>query len=67
MSRFLPKFNDLQLEKLSEISANLGLVFFASLVMPIFLAKVLDIFALLMGLVSSLAFWILSLMLLKRG
>lgn len=59
--------NDSQFDRLSEISGNLGLVFFASMVVP-FLTRGEKIDTLLtaVGLMLSVAFWAISILLLKK-
>ncbi len=54
-----PRFNEKQIEKLSDLSSDVGLVALASVVLP----AVFDKFnpaVLLLGSIATLAFWALS-------
>lgn len=63
----IPKLNDTQLDRLSEILANIGLVFFASLVVPVFGQDVNTIF-MWVGLALSFGSWLVSLFVIRgRG
>lgn len=53
MKLFVIKFNQHQLDRFSEFVANLGLVFFASMVVPIFLGPTVDAFMILTGILLS--------------
>jgi len=64
LSDFLPKLTGYQIDRLSEILANLGIVFFASTVVPVFIGN-RDWSLMAMGLILSFGFWISSLSLLK--
>ena len=57
--------NNSQLDRLSEFTANLSLLFFASLVMPVFGIDGVDPFMIGSGLVSSLFLLVISLLLAK--
>ena len=50
-----------QLDRLSETSSNLGVVFFGSLVLPVFAGNVIPPMGLLLGFVGGMMFVILSL------
>lgn len=60
-----PRFNELQLNRISEILGNLGIVFFAAIVIPTFITPTYDIFTGLAGFAISLVCWFLSVVLLK--
>ena len=62
----LPKLNDLQLDRLSEISGNLVIVFLASLITPIFSGGVLNLLSILFGGTLGVTFFIFSLLLLAK-
>ena len=62
------RLNSFQLDRLSEILGNLGLVFFASLVIPIFTnTQIYDQNIIISGLITSAGCIIGSLILLKGG
>jgi len=52
--------SDAQLKLVSEMLSNIGLVFFGSLVVPIFAHAQVSVGLMLVGLVLSLAFWAAS-------
>lgn len=56
------KLNRRQLDKLSDIFSDLGLVAFASVVVPALFDK-LDILRVILGLLAALIFWLVSLIL----
>lgn len=58
------KFKDHQLNKLADISANIGLLMLASAVIPTLLEE-FNLFLLLSGGLLSVFFWIVSLSLVK--
>lgn len=58
--------NDFQLDRLSEFTANLSLVFFASMVTPLFSGvDKMNLFIIVLGLVLSSGSLVVSLFLLK--
>ncbi|OGE73759.1 MAG: hypothetical protein A3I07_03250 [Candidatus Doudnabacteria bacterium RIFCSPLOWO2_02_FULL_42_9] len=59
------KFSDIQIAKIADIAANIGLIFFAAVVLPGIFDKFRPWFA-LMGLFIALIFWTFSLILLTR-
>lgn len=60
------KFNDKQLDRLSEISGNLGLLFLGTLVVPILTdQQEFDTIRLVLGMAYSLSYFLFSLILLK--
>ncbi len=62
------RLNQLQLDRLSEILGNLGLVFFASLVLPVFQGSYsINLGILISGVISAAGCVIGSLILLKGG
>lgn len=64
----IPKLNSLQLDRLSEMMSNLGLIFFASMVIPFFTnTQISDPNIIVSGLVTSTGCIIGSLILLKGG
>ena len=64
----MPKLNDNQLKQLADFMSNLGLVFFAISITPLFSGvDTLNIFSVLLGLVASIISLIVSLSLLKKG
>lgn len=63
----LPKLNSSQLDRLSEILGNLGLLLFASLVIPVFTHVQIDHLTILSGVITSVACIIGSLLILKGG
>lgn len=65
MKLFLPELNKLQIDRFSEFVSNLGLVFFASMVVPIFLGPTVDAFMILTGILLSGFCLFISLLLLK--
>lgn len=56
----LPKFSNSQLEKLSDIISDIGLVAFASVVLPAILGKI-ELPSGMLGVLLSLSSWLLSL------
>ena len=58
------KFSQKQLDKLSDISSDVGLVFLASVVIPAALDKT-NSTAVVLGLIATLVFWVISLILRK--
>lgn len=60
----LQKLNRRQLDKLSDILSDIGVVVFASAVLPAVFDR-LDLFRLLLGLLISVVLWIVSLRLRK--
>ncbi len=60
------KLSDAQLEFISEVLGNLGIVFFASMVVPI-LSGTKDIFFVLQGAMYSFVCWILGLVILNKS
>ena len=64
----MPKLNDNQLKQLADFMANLGLVFIAVSITPLFSAiDRFNIFSVLLGLVASIVSLVVSLSLLKKG
>ena len=63
----IPKLNVSQLDRLSEILGNLGLVCFGTMVLPLFTKTQIDLFTMLSGLVASILCVIVSITLLKGG
>lgn len=57
-------FNDNQIEKLSDIFSDIGLVILASVVIPSILDRI-DLKVLLFGIIGVLSVWIISLKLRK--
>lgn len=58
--------NDKQLEKVSDIAADLGLIFFVSAVIPVFIGVNRNFIIMGFGLAITLGSWALSLLILKR-
>lgn len=66
MHQLLGKLNELQKQRMSEISGNLGLVFFASVLLSIFIGeKDPDPFFIMVGIFLTVASWFVSILLLK--
>jgi len=66
MWKLLPVLNDSQKDRLSETATNIGLIFFASMVMPLFVsAEEFNLFTAISGLVISTGFIVGSLLILK--
>ena len=63
----LLKLNQHQLDRLSEILGNFGLLLFASMVIPVFTYAQIDYFTILSGLITSIGSIIGSLLILKGG
>lgn len=64
IKQVVPKFNERQLDRLSEVFSNIGLIFFASMVVPIFTDQS-NILLMMIGFVTSLSFWIGSIYLIR--
>lgn len=63
----LPKFNDIQLDRLSEIAGNLSLLFLATMVIPILTGeKQVDILLLILGIIMTFGSLVFSLLIIKR-
>ena len=60
------KLNTNQLDRLSEFTNNIGVVFFATIIAPIFSKNVLDFSLITVGLFLSFGSVVISLLLLKR-
>lgn len=60
----IPRLNDRQVEKLSDISSDIGLVTLASVVIPAALDRY-NLFAVILGLLATFIFWLISLRLRK--
>ncbi len=60
------KLNLKQLNRLSEFSNNIGVVFFATIITPIFSKNMLDFSLVMVGLFLSFGSVIISLLLLKK-
>lgn len=60
----VPKLNKNQLDKLSDISSDVGLVALASVVLPAVLDRI-DIVKVLLGSVATIFFWLFSVRLRK--
>lgn len=58
--------NDSQLDRISEIISNLGLIFFISIVFPIFVDQARDITVFYLGLSFSVIIWLISIIILKE-
>lgn len=67
MFRYFPKFNNNQLDRLSEISGNIGIVFFAAMVAPFLLSQIdqKTLRSVSLGFILSLLSWWTSLLILK--
>ena len=64
----MPRFNKAQLDRLSEILGNLALIFFSTLVLPVFTKDIhVDVLLSLTGLVVGAGCVVLSLVMLKGG
>jgi len=64
----VPKLNDDQLKQLADFMSNLGLVFIAVSITPLFSdIDKFNIFSVILGLVASIISLIVSLSLLKKG
>lgn len=63
-----PLLTDFQIEVLAEILANVGIAFFASIVLPLFIGSLDAIKFVMIGfsLISSIGFWILALIVARR-
>ena len=58
-------FNSYQIDRLSEIASNMGLVFIVSQVIPEFNHQITDMFNLISGIFVSTCFFMISLIILK--
>ena len=58
--------SDLQLKLIAETLANVGLAFFAAMVVPPFLTSTIDVAVALAGFFLSIATWIVSLFIIKN-
>jgi len=65
MKLFLPRLNKLQIDRCSEFMANLALVLFASMVVPVFIGQNVELNVIFSGFVSSIGFLIISLLILR--
>ncbi len=67
MKNFYRELNDFQLNRLSEIAGNLGLVFVASVILPILLGdKEPNLMNMTGGLILTVLSWLASMWLLKK-
>ena len=55
-----PRLNEKQLEKLSDISSDVGLIALAVVAIPAVLDK-FDLFRVVLGLIGTILFWVFSL------
>jgi len=63
----LPEFNTKQLDRISEQSANVSLVFFGSLVVPMLFDNVVKLNIGIFGLFLSAGFFIISIIILNNN
>lgn len=61
----MKRLNDSQMERISEIASNVGLIFLASTVLPIFTNRS-DLTYSILGTLTCLIFWIFSILILKE-
>lgn len=62
----MSKLNRAQVDRLSEFTANLALLFLASVIPPIFLGNLLKLYSLILGVFLATGFLITSLAILKK-
>ena len=65
---YLPKkLSTKQLDRISEFSANLGLVFFAGLVLPVAISvDKINVFAVVLGIVMTILSLVVSIVIIKK-
>jgi len=59
------KLNESQIDRLSELTENIGLITLGSIVLPAIIEKEFNLWLLVVGLPLSASFWIYSLWLLR--
>lgn len=66
MKVFTLRLNKEQIDRISEFLANLALVFFTAMVLPLFAGIKVDLFTLFAGVFLSSGFLVISLLILKK-